>query len=135
MANMLASLCVVLLSIKELSCIRCFTCDEGGDCRKQMGEEKCPVEPLLKDRCIEIMNNENGQVAKGCANIRMCQKAEKNCKEAKERRTGDCDVTCCTADLCNAGSKGSSSHWLHALCFLFCVLFLNLLKTDMISNE
>lgn len=27
-----------------------------------MGEEKCPVEPLLKDRCIEIMNNANGQV-------------------------------------------------------------------------
>ncbi|XP_022796146.1 uncharacterized protein LOC111334617 isoform X2 [Stylophora pistillata] len=119
----------------EVSGIICFTCDEGSDCRKHTGEEICPVEPLLKDRCIEIMNNENGQVAKGWANIKMCQTAEKSCRKAKETRTGDCDVTCCTADLCNAGSKGSSSLWLHALCFLFYVLFTDFLNIDITNKK
>lgn len=62
------------------------------------------------------------QVAKGCANIKMCQTAEKSCRKAKETRTGDCDVTCCTADLCNAGSKGSSSLASRALLLILCIV-------------
>ena len=48
----------------------------------------------------------------------MCETARNNCKQAKEARTGDCDVTCCADDLCNAGSARSLLLWLSVVCFI-----------------
>lgn len=58
------------------------------------------------------------QIARDCANTMTCETAVENCKQAKEARTGDCDVTCCAGDLCNAGSIKSPLLWLSVLSFI-----------------
>ena len=58
------------------------------------------------------------QIARDCANNMMCETAVENCKQAKEARTGDCDVTCCEGDLCNAGSTRLPLLWLSVLSFI-----------------
>lgn len=69
------------------------------------------------------------QVGRSCANTKLCQIAEKQCKDAKEARTGDCDVTCCATDLCNAGSTGSPLLWLSGLCYIAYTMLTNNLHT------
>ena len=66
------------------------------------------------------------QIARDCTNAKMCEIAAKKCKDAKEARTGDCDVTCCAADLCNAGSNWSPLLWLSVLCFITYEVLTNL---------
>lgn len=65
------------------------------------------------------------QIARDCTNTKMCETAAKKCKNAKEARTGDCDVTCCAADLCNAGSTRSPLLWLSVLCFITYEMLVN----------
>ncbi|XP_078356804.1 uncharacterized protein LOC144641630 [Oculina patagonica] len=117
MAYIIVSLCMVLLFTKELTGIKCFACTQGGNCKKDIKEKECPKDPWM-DKCLLMIDNKNEQIARDCANEKLCGIADKNCKEAKEARTGDCDVTCCATDLCNAGSNGSPLLWLSVLCFI-----------------
>lgn len=46
----------------ELTGIKCLVCEQGGNCRKDIKERQCPKEPLLMDKCMLMMDNENEQV-------------------------------------------------------------------------
>lgn len=79
---------------------------------------------LGMDKCMRTWTKKDGDtvVIASCGNEATCKVLKKKCDDSKD---GDCAVSCCDTDLCNAGSSVSFSVLLMTVCS---VLGLALLK-------
>lgn len=115
----------VLATVHGLKCYKCTGTDES--CSKdevEADKSKQMTCPLGMDKCMRTWAKKDGDtvVITSCGNEATCKVLKKKCDDSKD---GDCAVSCCDTDLCNAGSSVSFSVLLMTVCS---VLGLALLK-------
>ena len=66
--------------------------------------------PSSNDRCIRIWSKKDGttEVTSFCASNAICDATKKTCDDV-DVKDGQCVVSCCATDECNAGSAGLPS--------------------------
>lgn len=60
--------------ILELKGIKCFTCEQGGNCKKDMKEKECTKDPWM-DKCLLMMDNKDERVS----NMFFCTHVKSQC--------------------------------------------------------
>ncbi|XP_073240356.1 uncharacterized protein [Porites lutea] len=62
MALILTSLVFIWLFPKELTGLKCYTCDGVADCNKEKNEEVCSQESTAMDRCLLMIDKKTDRV-------------------------------------------------------------------------
>ncbi len=105
--------CVFSFILADAYAIKCYVCNGNGDACAKDKLEADRAKYLVTcsssvDRCMTVRAKKDDvtAVAKLCASRSDCDAAKKACDDVID---GQCSVSCCGTDECNAGSTGLPS--------------------------
>ncbi|CAH3103666.1 unnamed protein product [Pocillopora meandrina] len=79
-----------------LKCYECFSSEGWNECKKTQRVQKCQP---YQDSCAKVHAKiKSARYAKACASRRQCNGTTSFCHKM---RFTECQITCCTTDLCN----------------------------------
>jgi len=129
--------CTLHISIAtSLKCYKCFSGTSWDQCDEDRKEVTCPEDH--EEACSKVFYNhelhDRQTHTKFCEKKSQCKNTSNPICKAAETQNAQCEVHCCTHDMCNAGSATAISGILLVACVVLLVFSLQV-EEDFIPSR